>query len=317
MLDMLIRRLLYLIPILLGGSVVVFALIHMAPGDPVDAILGMYATPAAREALRAQYGLNDPLVVQYFRWLGLVLIGNWGESLQQHVPVLPLVIEKFWITMILSSAATLFAAVVGITAGIVGAVKQNTWMDHLILLISVFAVSMPPYWLGLVGIFVFSVTLHWLPTGGLYDFTGGETIGSLLHHLIMPAIVAGLTPAAIIARVTRSAMLEVMRLDFMTALRAKGLGERAVILGHAFRNALPAVVSMTGLQIGYLILGAALFVEIIFSWPGLGLEIYKSVIGRDVPMMLGLVLFGTFVFVVLNLIVDIIYRIINPRVREA
>lgn len=317
MLGMLVRRLLYLIPILLGGSAIVFALIHLAPGDPVDAILGIYATPAARAALRARYGLNDPLVVQYFRWLGLVLVGDWGVSLQQHVPVLPLVIEKFWITMILSSAATLFAAVVGITAGIVGAVKQNTWIDHLILLISVFAVSMPPYWLGLVGIFVFSVTLHWLPTGGLYDFTGTETLGSLLHHLIMPAVVAGLTPTAIIARVTRSAMLEVLRLDFMTALRAKGLGEGAVILGHAFRNALPAVVSMTGLQIGYLILGAALFVEIIFSWPGLGLEIYKSVVSRDVPMMLGLVLFGTFVFVMLNLIVDIIYRIINPRVRES
>jgi peptide/nickel transport system permease protein len=131
----------------------------------------------------------------------------------------------------------------------------------------------------------------------------------------MPAVVAGLTPAAIIARVTRSAMLEVLRLDFMTALRAKGLGERAVILGHAFRNALPAVVSMIGLQIGYLILGAALFVEIIFSWPGLGLEIYKSVIGRDMPMMLGLVLFGTFVFVVLNLLADLAYRLANPRAR--
>jgi ABC-type dipeptide/oligopeptide/nickel transport system permease component len=133
----------------------------------------------------------------------------------------------------------------------------------------------------------------------------------------MPAVVAGLTPAAIISRVTRSAMLEIMRLDFLTALRAKGVGERGVILGHVFRNALPTVVSMTGLQIGYLMLGAALFVEIIFSWPGLGLEIYKSVVGRDMPMLLGLVLFSTFIFVVLNLVVDIIYRIINPRSRDA
>jgi peptide/nickel transport system permease protein len=133
----------------------------------------------------------------------------------------------------------------------------------------------------------------------------------------MPAVVAGLTPAAIISRVTRSAMLEIMRLDFLTALRAKGLGERRVILGHVFRNALPTVVSMTGLQIGYLMLGAALFVEIIFSWPGLGLEIYKSVVGRDMPMLLGLVLFSTFIFVVLNLVVDIIYYLINPRLRDA
>lgn len=317
MLGLLVRRFLYLIPVLLGGSAVVFVLIHLAPGDPIDALMGLYASPEAREALRERYGLNDPLLVQYIRWLGLVLQGDWGMSIQQRVPVLPLVIEKFWITLILSAAAVAFAAVVGVTAGVIAAVKQNTWIDHTILLVSVFAIAMPPYWIGLVAIFVFSVQLQWLPTGGLYDFSGDKSLLDLLRHLIMPAIVAGLTPAAIIARVTRSAMLEVMRLDFMTALRAKGLSERAIIMGHAFRNALPAVVSMTGLQIGYLILGAALFVEIIFSWPGLGLEIYKSVVGRDMPMMLGLVLFSTFLFVMLNLVVDIIYRIINPRVRES
>jgi peptide/nickel transport system permease protein len=317
MLAMFARRILFLMPVLLGGSAIVFTLIHMAPGDPVDAMLGIYASPEARAALRARYGLNDPLVYQYFSWLGMVLTGDWGTSLQQHVPVLPLVIEKFWITLILTAAATFFAGLVGITTGIVAAVKQNTWIDRLLLLVTVFAISMPPYWLGLAAIFVFSVQLHWLPTGGLYDFSGQRSIGNLLVHLVMPAVVAGLTPAAIISRVTRSAMLEIMRLDFLTALRAKGVGERAVILGHVFRNALPTVVSMTGLQIGYLMLGAALFVEIIFSWPGLGLEIYKSVVGRDMPMLLGLVLFSTFIFVVLNLVVDIIYRLINPRVRDA
>lgn len=317
MLAMLTRRILFLMPVLLGGSAIVFVLIHLAPGDPVDAMLGIYASPEARAALRARYGLNDPLVFQYFRWLGMVLTGDWGTSLQQHVPVLRLVIEKFWITLILTAAATFFAALVGITTGIVSAVKQNTWIDRLLLLVTVFAISMPPYWLGLVAIFVFSVQLRWLPTGGLYDFSGARSVGNLLVHLVMPAVVAGLTPAAIISRVTRSAMLEIMRLDFVTALRAKGVGERAVILGHVFRNALPTVVSMTGLQIGYLMLGAALFVEIIFSWPGLGLEIYKSVVGRDMPMLLGLVLFSTFIFVVLNLVVDIIYFFINPRLRNA
>ncbi|CAH2406139.1 ABC transporter permease [Mesorhizobium escarrei] len=317
MIALLVRRTLFLIPVLLGGSAIVFFLIHSAPGDPIDALMGMYASPEAREALRIKYGLNDPLLAQYFRWLGLVLQGDWGMSIQQRVPVLPLVLEKFWITILLTSAASLFAAIVGISAGIISAVKQNSWIDHLILILSVFALSMPPYWLGLIAIFVFSVQLGWLPTGGLYSFSGQMELFDVLKHLIMPAIVAGLTPAAIIARVTRAAMLEVLKLDFMTALRAKGLRERTIVLGHAFRNALPTVVSMTGLQIGYLILGAALFVEIIFSWPGLGLEIYKSVVGRDMPMMLGLVLFSTFIFVVLNLAVDIIYRVINPRVREA
>jgi peptide/nickel transport system permease protein len=317
MITLLIRRTMFLIPVLLGGSAIVFILIHSAPGDPIDALMGIYASPEAREALRAKYGLNDPLIAQYLRWLGLVLQGDWGVSIQQHVPVLPLVIDKFWITMILTSAASLFAGIVGIASGILSAVKQNTWIDRVVMMLSVFALSMPPYWIGLIGIFVFSVQLQWLPTGGLHSFSSEKTTLDLLKHLIMPAVVAGLTPAAIISRVTRSAMLEVMHLEFMTSLRAKGLSERAVILGHAFRNALPTVVSMTGLQIGYLILGAALFVEIIFSWPGLGLEIYKSVVGRDMPMMLGLVLFSTFIFVILNLVVDIIYRLINPRVRES
>jgi peptide/nickel transport system permease protein len=315
MTGLLIRRALYLIPVLIGGSAIVFTLIHLAPGDPIDFLMGVYASPQARAALRAKYGLNDPLVVQYVRWLGLVLQGDWGTSIQQRVPVLPLVLEKFWITLLLTGAAGGFATIVGVSAGIISAVRQNSWIDRSILVVSVFAVSMPPYWLGLIGIFIFSVQLHWLPTGGLHTFTGEKTTLDLVKHLIMPAVVAGLTPAAIIARVARSAMLEVLKLDFMTALRAKGLSEGAIILRHALRNAMPTIVSMTGLQIGYLILGAALFVEIIFSWPGLGLEIYKSVIGRDMPMMLGLVLFSTIVFVVLNLIVDIIYRIINPRAR--
>ncbi|MBM3490007.1 MAG: ABC transporter permease [Alphaproteobacteria bacterium] len=317
MLAFLIRRLLLLIPVLLGGTGVVFVLIQLAPGDPIDVLMGVYSSPEARAALREKYGLNDPAHVQYVRWLWAVLQGDWGTSIQQRVPVLPLVIEKFWITLLLTGAAALFATVLGVVAGVVSAVRQNTWIDRLVLVVSVFALSMPAYWLGLLFIFVFSVQLGWLPTGGLRSFIAEKTTLDVIEHMIMPGIVAGLTPAAIIARVARTAMLEVMRLDFMTALRAKGLSEGAVILRHALRNAAPTIVSMTGLQIGYLILGAALFVEIIFSWPGLGLEIYKSVIGRDMPMMLGLVLFSTCVFVLLNLVVDIIYRIINPRVRDS
>ena len=316
MLVFVIRRILLLVPVLLGGSAIVFILIKLAPGDPIDVLMGVYSSPEAREALREKYGLNDPAYIQYFRWLGHVLQGDWGVSIQQRVPVLPLVMEKFWITLLLTGAAGAFAVVVGVAAGVLSAVRQNTWVDRSILVVSVFALSMPAYWLGLLFIFVFSVQLGWLPTGGMRSFLGESSNLDVLKHMIMPGIVAGLTPAAIIARVTRAAMLEVMRLDFMTALRAKGLSEGAIILRHALRNAMPTIVSMTGLQIGYLILGAALFVEIIFSWPGLGLEIYKSVVGRDMPMTLGLVLFSTIVFVVINLVVDVIYRIINPRVRD-
>lgn len=316
LITFLIRRLLFLIPVLLGASAVVFCLVQLAPGDPIDTLLGVYASPEARESLREKYGLNDPAYVQYFRWLGHVLRGDWGMSIQQHLPVLPLVIEKFWITMLLTAFAGLFSIVFGVSAGMISAIKQNSITDKIILVISMFSLSMPAYWLGLVFIYVFSVKLGWLPTGGMRSFIEEKTNLDVLEHLVMPAIVAGLTPAAIIARVTRSAMLEGMRLDYMTSLRAKGLSQRSIILRHALRNALPTIVNMTGLQIGYLILGAALFVEIIFSWPGLGFEIYKSVMGRDVPMMLGLVLFSTIVFVIINLIVDISYRAINPRVRS-
>jgi len=316
MVAFLIRRILFLVPVLLGGSAIVFTLIQLAPGDPIDVLLGVYSSPESRQALREAYGLNDPPYVQYFRWLGHILQGDWGISIQQRVPVLTLVMEKFWITLLLTVAAGSFAIIVGVGAGIVSAVKHNTWIDRVILVVSVFALSMPSYWLGLLFIFVFSVQLGWLPTGGIRSFIEPKSTLDVIEHMIMPGIVAGLTPAAIIARVARAAMLEVMRLDFLTALRAKGLSEGAVILRHALRNAMPSIVNMTGLQIGYLILGGALFVEIIFSWPGLGLEIYKSVVGRDMPMMLGLVLFSTFVFVILNLLVDICYRIMNPRIQS-
>ena len=200
----LIRRILFLIPVLLGGTGIVFILIQLAPGDPIDVLMGVFSSPEAREALREKYGLNDPAYVQYFRWLSQVLQGDWGISIQQRVPVLPLVLEKFWITLLLTGAAGSFAVIVGVGAGIVSAVKQNTWIDRSILIVSVFALSMPAYWLGLIFIYVFSVQLGWLPTGGLRSFIGPKTTLDVIEHMIMPGIVAGLTPAAIIARVARA-----------------------------------------------------------------------------------------------------------------
>ena len=222
MFRFLVLRLLFLAPVLLGASAVVFTLIQLAPGDPIDILMGVFASPEARAALRAKYGLNDPAYVQYFRWLGHVLQGDWGVSIQQRLPVLPLVIEKFWITLLLTGVAGLFSIVAGVGAGVLSAVKQNSFTDRAIMLVSVFALSMPAYWLGLVFIYLFSVTLGWLPTGGMRSFVEEKTTLDLLEHMIMPGVVAGLTPAAIIARVTRTAMLEGMRLDYMTALRAKG-----------------------------------------------------------------------------------------------
>ena len=312
-----IRRVLAVVPVMFVVAIVVFLLLHLTPGDPAAIIAGDYAKPEDIARIRARLGLDQPLLVQFGTWLGHILTGDLGESIFSNLPVAHLIGQRLEPTIVLAVATIIVSCLTAVPMGVIAAWRAGALIDRAIMIVSVFAVSMPAYWLGLLFIFVFSVQLGWLPTGGMYSFIDGKTLGSILEHMIMPGIVAGLTPAAIIARVARSAMLEVMRLDYMTALRAKGLTESSVILGHALRNAMPTIVSMTGLQVGYLILGAALFVEIIFSWPGLGLEIYKSVVGRDMPMMLGLVLFSTFVFVLLNLIVDVIYRLINPRVRDA
>jgi peptide/nickel transport system permease protein len=315
MLRFIVLRALLLVPVLVGASLVVFILITLAPGDPTATLLGPNASDEAREALRERLGLNDPLNVQYGNWLALVVQGDLGTSIEMQAPVLDVAIEKFLNTLILGAAGAILGCFLGIAAGVISAVHQNSLVDRFILLASIFGISMPPYWLSIVFIYGFAVHLGWFPTGQMYSVGGDQGLLDLLWHLALPAIAAAVVPATIMARVSRTAMLEVMRQDFITGLRAKGLPERAVLYRHAFRNALPPIVSMTGLQVGYLLLGSALFVEIVFTWPGLGLQTYNAIGARDFPMIAGIVLVSTLIFVIMNLIVDVCCAWLDPRVR--
>ena len=312
----LLYRLAMLIPIVLAATIVVFAIVQAAPGDPAQAAAGKHASKDVVEKLAQEMGLRDHPVRQYFRWLGNALQGDLGISIEEKGPVFPILIEKFQNTLILAAAAGFLAVTVGLTLGVVAALKQDSLLDRGILLISMFGLSMPAYWLGLVLIFLLVVKVHWFPSTGMYSIIGGGGVIDLMKHLALPAIAGSTVAAGIIARTSRTAMLEVLRQDFMTGLRAKGLSEFAV-WRHAFRNALPPITTMVGLQLAYLLLGTEIFVEIIFTWPGIGLQTFTAVFNRDIPMIQAIVVLTTVVFVLMNLTVDILYLFLNPRVRHA
>ena len=314
MIGFAVRRLAFVVPVLVGVSAVVFGLIQLAPGDAVDVLIGLNATAEARERLREALGLNDPVPLQYVRWLGLVVQGDWGQSIQNGQAVLPLIVDKFRISLILVAGAIALAVPVGMGLGLIAAVRHNSKLDRIIRAVCAFALSMPSYWLGILAILVFAQSLSWFPTGGMGSHVARGGVADLAWHLVLPATVAAAQPAALIARVARASILEVIRLDFVTTLRAAGLRESAVIR-HVVRNALPAIVTVAGLQLGYLFLGSTLFVEVIFAWPGMGLQMYQSVTGRDSSVVMGLVLFGATVFVLVNLAVDLTHRLIDPRVQ--
>jgi peptide/nickel transport system permease protein len=309
-------RLLLLVPVLLGATVVVFVLAQLAPGDPTQTLLGPNATEAAREALRVKLGLNDPLIVQYGRWLWLALHGDLGNSIEMRVPVVQIVAERFVNTLILGLVSGLIGLLVGVTVGVVSAVKKDSVFDRLSLFVSLLGVSLPGYWLSVVLIYVFSVDLDWFPTGQMYSSTGERGLVDLLHHLVLPTLAAFVVPAALIARFARTCMLEVIAQDFATGLRAKGLPERRVLYQHVLRNALPPIVNMSGIQIAYQILGQMLFIEVVFSWPGIGFQIFSAVASRDYPVMAGIVLLASTVFVLANLLMDVVSNLLTPRVRR-
>jgi peptide/nickel transport system permease protein len=312
-----IFRIVYLLPVLFGASVIVFVLIKVTPGDPVVAWTGPFATSETREKVRVVLGLDRHIVVQYYKWISSTLQGDLGVSFSTKLEVKDVVWRAFRNTVILTVAAGGVAMIFGVWLGIISALKRGRLADKLILAFATLGLSVPPYWLSLMVIFYISLSWGWLPTGGIGPTTGGGGIPELIRHLILPAIVASVIPMGIIARVTRTAMLETLGQDYLTGLRAKGLKERTVIYKHALRNAMPTITTMIGLQMAYLMLGTAAFVEIIFRWPGLGLETFQAIGQRDLPLLMGIVLISTLVFAVFNLVVDIIYTATNPRVRPS
>jgi peptide/nickel transport system permease protein len=311
-----IGRLAMVVPVMLGATLVVFILTRLAPGDPTATLLGLNASDAERNALRAQLGLSHPVWVQYFDWLKLVVQGNLGTSIQLQTPVLGVVAKRLVDTLVLAVPAGAVAILAGVGLGTFAATRQNRLGDRVATAFSLFFVSMPPYWLSIVAIYIFAVRLSWFPTGQMHSVTGSQGLSDLVSHLVLPGLVAAAAPLTIIARSTRSAVLEVAGADFLTALRAQGQSERSILWRHHVRNALPQIIAMCGLQFAYLLLGSALFVEIVFNWPGIGLATYNAVETRDLPLIAGIVLVGSAIFTLINLAVDLITAVTDPRLRH-
>jgi peptide/nickel transport system permease protein len=306
-----IKRLLMVIPILWGVSVFTFVMMRVLPGDAAVALVA--DTPADLERLRASLGLDKPLYVQYGLWLWHVLQADLGTSIQLRRPVLDVLLPQFMNTLILTAGSMSLAILIGWSVGILSAMRQYSLIDRLTMLVTLFGISMPAFWLGLVLIWLFAYYLKLLPGAGMYPIRGEKTLHELLVHLILPAVTTAAVPAAIMARMTRSSMLEVIRQDHIRTIRAKGLPERIVIYKHALKNALPPILNVTGLQLGFL-LGGAIFTEVIFSWPGIGLQLYSSISGRDYPMVQGFVLLTSSSFVLVNLGIDILTSYVDPRI---
>lgn len=327
-----IRRILSLIPTLLGVSIIVFMFLRMIPGDPALALAGEHATEANVERIREEFGLNKPLYEQYLTYMGKVLQGDLGRSILSRRPIMDEIRGRFPATIELSLCALTVALIVGVPAGIISATRRNSIFDNMAMVGSLLGISMPIFWLGLMLNWFFAVRLGWLPSVTRLDsgielqritnllivdsiITGNpEALLNAIKHLILPAIALGTIPMAIIARMTRSAMLEVLEQDYMRTARAKGLVERVVIMRHALKNALLPVITIIGLQVGVLLSGAVL-TETIFAWPGIGRWLYLSILARDYPIVQGMALFITVLFLVINLLVDLSYAVVDPRIR--
>jgi peptide/nickel transport system permease protein len=332
MLRFVVRRLLLLVPILLGLSILVFGWIHLLPGSPADALLGERATPEAVARIRHQYGLDKPLYVQYWRYLDTTVHGNLGTSIASTRTVTYEIGHRFPATVELALAAIIFAIVVGLPLGFFAAKRYGSWFDNASLIASLLGISIPIFFLGLILKYIFAVKLHWLPSVGREDILAERphptnfyfldailngdpgALWDTIRHLVLPALALGSIPLAIVTRITRAAVLDVQNEDYVRTARAKGLSPFVVDRRHVLRNALLPVSTIIGLQTGLLLSGAVL-TETIFSWPGVGSWLKEAIFNRDYPVLQGGILFLAVVFVVVNLLVDLSYAIINPRIR--
>ncbi|MEJ2479982.1 MAG: ABC transporter permease [Acidihalobacter sp.] len=308
------KRLLAVIPVLLGLSLVIFLIMHMIPGNQATAMLGAYATPGNVAKLNAELGLNQPLPVQYFIWLGNILHGDLGYSYTVNRPVVDIVMQRFGATLILAIAALILCTIWGLLAGVVSAVRQYSWTDRIVTLLILTGISMPSFWLGLILILAFAVDLQWLPASGMYEVYGGGGPLDLLRHLILPAFTLAVGATTVIARLTRSNMLEVLRQDYIRTARANGLSEGRVIYRHAFKAALVNVIPVIGVQAGF-VLGGAVYIETVFQWPGIGRMLVQAIESRDILLVQGGVLVVASSYVLFNLAADILQNVLDPRVR--
>lgn len=310
-----LKRLLSTVPVFIGLSLVVFLIMAMIPGNPAQALLGAWATPENVARINQELGLNKPLYQQYLIWAGNILHGDFGRSYVLNRPVIDEVMERFSATLLLGGCALLLSTVLGLLAGIYSAVRQFGWGDRIITLLVLLGISMPSFWIGLLMIMLFAVQLQWFPASGMYAVWGGGDALDLLHHLTLPAITLAIVATGVIARLTRTAMLEVLRQDFIRTARAKGLSERKVIYKHAFRMALVSVIPVIGIQAGF-VLGGAVYIETVFQWPGLGAMMVKAVATRDLLLVQGGVLVAAATYVLINLCADILQALLDPRLKS-
>jgi peptide/nickel transport system permease protein len=306
------RRILYSVVVLLGVLVVVFALVHLVPGDPVRIALGTRYTPEAYDTLRHASGLDRPLPVQFLAYLGNALTGDLGVSFRNGDPVTVTLLERLPATLSLALAGIVIALAVALPAGIYSALREGRLSDVIVRITSQFGVSVPDFWLGILGIALFATTLGWLPTSGYRPLFSDP--GGWLRHIILPALTVGVVAAAIMTRYVRSAVLEVAAMGYVRTARSKGLSPAVVTLRHTVRNALVPILTITGIQLATL-LGGVIVVEVVFAWPGLGRLVYNAVAARDYPLIQGAVLLIAALFLLINLIVDVLYAVVDPRIR--
>jgi peptide/nickel transport system permease protein/oligopeptide transport system permease protein len=298
------RRLAMLVPILLGVSMLVFLVMRLIPGDPARQSLGPEATGEQVAALRKAWRLDEPVPVQYFAWLERALTGDLGRSTVSRVPVVEELASRFPATLQLTLAAMVVSVVIGLVFGIAGAVWHNSPIDRLTMLVALLGICTPSFWLGLLLLLAFSVKLNWFPSAGAGDFS----------HLVLPALTLGIGASAIVARVTRSSMIDVMSDDYIRTARAKGMRERAVVIQHALKNAMIPVLTILGLEFGGLLAGSVV-TETVFSYPGIGQLLIKSIGNRDFPIVQGALLLFSLQFVIINLVVDLLYAKADPRIQ--
>ena len=302
-----VQRVILMIPVLIGISLLVFLLARFAPGDPVQVSLGLDYTPEQAAQMRQELGLDQPLPIQYIRWLGNVVHGNLGRSIVMNESVRSIILQRLPTTAAIAFAAVIIALLMSVPLGVIAAIRKDSWIDNLMRVVAIIGASMPVFWLGILLLMFFSVRLHWFPAGGGVSEHG-------IKSLVLPSFALSLGFAALITRMVRSMMLEVLGDDYIRTARAKGLGVQAVYVRHALRNALIPVITVVGLQFGT-ILGGAVLTETIFNIPGLGRLLIEAASRRDYPLIQGTVLVTAFAFVCVNLLVDVLYVIVNPQIR--
>jgi peptide/nickel transport system permease protein len=309
-----LKRLVSAVPVLLGITVIVFLIMAAIPGDPATAILGSYATPENVEKLNRDLGLDEPLVQRYFIWLGNILRGDFGTSFSLNRPVIDEVLERFNATLILAGTAFVLCSLVGVAAGVVSAARQYGWADRIITFSVLIGISIPSFFLGMMMILVFAVNLRWLPVSGMYAIYGGGDLPDLVRHLIMPATALAVVATGVIARLSRSAMLEVLRQDYIRTARAKGVGEGRVVWAHALKAAMVSIIPVLGIQAGF-VLSGAVYIEIVFQWPGVGRMLVDAILTRDILLVQGGVVFVAACYVMFNIAVDVAQSLLDPRIK--